>query len=138
MVFCVMKVECFNNNTFLINLLRILHPSPNMVECVTEDALEVLLNNNLVPRRDRKAWQNGFGRFMSESSMSSIYWVANRQITKGESGYLENVGSVALVLDKLAFEKHIIMKQKYLCKSNIVYITNCFFIFKLTLTATTM
>ena len=84
-----------------------------MVDCVTENPLEVLPHNNFVPRRDRKAWQDGFGSLMSESSMISIYWVANRQMTKGDSGYFENVWRVGSVLEKLVeIIKEITGKEK--------------------------
>ena len=84
-----------------------------MVDCLTENPLEVLTHNNLVPRRDRKPWQNVFGSLMSESSMNSIYWVASRPVTKGESGHLENVGRVFSVLEKLVeIIKEITGKEK--------------------------
>ena len=92
---------------------RILHASPTMVDCVTEYPLEVLPHNNLVPRRDRKAWKYGFGRLRNGSSMSRIHCVANRHVMKDESGTMKNVGRVVHVLEKLVeIIKEITGKEK--------------------------
>ena len=95
---------------FLSSVLRILYASPTMVDCVTEETLEVLPHNNLVPRRDRKAWKDGFD---SVSTLNSIYGVANRPVTKVELGHLENVLRVVSVLEKLVeIIKEITGKEK--------------------------
>ena len=84
-----------------------------MVDCVTEDPLEVLPHNNFVSRRDRKSWLNGYGSLGFESSMHRIYWQANRQVSKGDSTHLGKVGRVVSVLEKLVeIIKEITGKEK--------------------------
>jgi hypothetical protein len=86
-------------------LYRMLHFTPTMVDCISEEPLEILPHNKPVPRRERKAWNPNAVTESSKHRKDSFAKIYKQDIwggTKsGPGSLLVNAGKIISVLDKL-------------------------------------